>query len=48
MRRASAQAMTLVELIVAIAIMFDRVSQAFARRTQRHLKGQMKSWGDEG
>ena len=25
--------------IVAIAIMFDRVSQAYARRTQRHLKG---------
>ena len=25
--------------IVAIAIMFDRVSQAYARRTQHHLKG---------
>ena len=25
--------------IVAIAIMFDRVSQAYARRTQRHLEG---------
>ena len=25
--------------IVAIAIMFDRVSQAYARRAQRHLKG---------
>jgi glycine betaine/proline transport system permease protein len=24
--------------IVVIAIMFDRVSQAYARRTQRHLE----------
>ena len=25
--------------IVAIAIMFDRVSQAYAKRTQKHLEG---------
>ena len=26
--------------IVALAIMFDRVSQSYAKRTQRHLEGQ--------